>query len=329
MKSHDQAENGAPGMQVDDMRTVSALRGSTPVEDAAARLPDRQLRAAAKNPDHSEAGRAMAAEVMRARGLSDEPWSPVLRSFIKPRQLERGDAHFFGFAARLRRMLGLIAVAGLIALIALLWLRAGNAMAGVAALGAAGAALGWCGLSIFRRKVARVGVIRPARQTHGALRRFIRRELRCYGHVVTLAPGADAGAVRSAAGYRAAAARLRHRFTLNVRALLSDREALTLSADDPWRPYVLDLLVRSCDALIVDLSEGGSWAWADLQHHHAPERCVFVAAWAQLEAAEAALRAANVQAPCFAYAPDGEIQRRAQFRSALLAAMRAAHGMEA
>jgi hypothetical protein len=58
-------------------------------------------------------------------------------------------------------------------------------------------------------------------------------------------------------------------------------------------------------------------------------RAVIVADWSNLEAAEAALQDWIANAPCFAYAPDGEIQRRGLFRAAMLAAMRAAHGMSA
>ena len=160
-------------------------------------------------------------------------------------------------------------------------------------------------------------------------RRFVGRELRGYGHVITIAAGAAPGAVRSAGGYRAVAARLRHRSVFNLRMALSDGEGLALSADDAWRPLLLDLLARSSDAVLVDISDMPSWAWSALEGRGLMARAVFVADWSKLDAAEAALRDLGLSAPCFAYAPDGEIQRRGLFRAAMLKAMRAAHGMAA
>jgi hypothetical protein len=323
-------------MQFEDMRTVSALRSKAPAADAAARLSDRALRAAAQNPDHSPEGRAAAEAVLRARGLSIDPWGPTVRSFLKPRNLARGGALFFGAWARVRRLFGAAAILGFAGLTALLGALAladrdigGEPLRAGIAAATAGAALAWFALSVFRRKLARVTVIRPAHQRGAPLRRFIGRELRGYGHVVTMASGVGAGAVRSASGYRAAAARLRQRFLFNLRMLLSGGEGLALSADEAWRPHVLGLLARSSDALIVDLSDGASWAWDDLQRLDVVGRSVFIADWSRLEEAEATLRALGVDAPCFAYAPDGEVQRRGAFRAAVLRAMRAAHGMAA
>jgi hypothetical protein len=319
-------------MQVADMRTVSALRAGSPTPEAAARLSDRALRAAAQNPDHSEAGRATAAEVLSARGLSAEPWRAAVRSFLKPRDVARGDALFFGVGARLRSAFKIVALLGAVGFFALLAAQVLGAqgLGGeplLAALAAATACAGvaWLLLSVFQQRPARVTVIRSARGG-GALGRFISRELRCYGHVLTLTPGASAGAVRSAAAYRTVASRLGHRTLLNARALLSDREAMAVSADDAWRPFVLGLLARSSDALIVDVSDGASWAWADIAREGVVGRCVFVASWSRLEEAEANL---HEGARCFAYAPDGEVQRRGAFRVAMAAAMRSAHELPA
>jgi hypothetical protein len=52
---------------------------------------------------------------------------------------------------------------------------------------------------------------------------------------------------------------------------------------------------------------------------------VFVSLWGKTEEAQAALSRLGFANSCFHYAPDGEIQRRAEFRAAVLAAMRATH----
>lgn len=86
----------------------------------------------------------------------------------------------------------------------------------------------------------------------------------------------------------------------------------------------------SSDAIVVDLSDGGSWALAAcIQAEGAASRCVFVALWGRLEEAEAALRAAGLSQRVFPYAPDGEMQRRPLFRAAMLEAMRATHAASA
>jgi hypothetical protein len=171
----------------------------------------------------------------------------------------------------------------------------------------------WVLASLFRRHPARVCYVR-AKGGHGG-GRFI-RELRPYGHVIAYRTAGGAGAVSP----RALAPLLRNRFMLNLRALCSDQQTLTLDA----APALTRMLAQASDVVIVDLSDGAPPDWDAIQPEAA--RCVFVSAWGQHEQAEAALANLGANGQCFFYAPDGEIQRRAAFGGAVLEAMRAAHG---
>jgi hypothetical protein len=322
MKSDDQAGTGDAGpMQPEDMRTIGALRTGAPSAEVMARLSDRLLRAAAQNPDHSEAGRAAAAEVLKSRGVILTPWAVAAASFIDAKDLSRGEALFFGTGARFRAALGGLAVLAALALVAVSALAQSLPRTTVA--GCVWAAFGfsvlWLAASLLRRHPARLCFVR-ADASNGA-GRFV-RELAPYGHVIGFRAG-EPGSVRDAASYRKAVASLRNRLLLNLRTLLTDRETLSLSAAPAWVAMIAQLLTRSSDAVIVDVSRGAPLAWSEI----APQasRCVFVSAWGQQQQAEAALAALGVEGPCFFYAPDGEIQRRRQFRAAILAAMRAAH----
>jgi hypothetical protein len=314
-------------MQLEDMRTISVLRSAAPAPEAIARLPDRVLRAAVQNPDHSEAGRAAAAEVLRARGVTVAPWSIAAPGFIRSDDLRRGDAPFFGAGRAVRSVVGaatLVAAAALIAAVAAP--KIFEIIKPNAALIAAGAvvvlAALWFLTGLARLHPARLCCV--GQQSGFGGRRMLARELRVYGHVITLSAKDGAGAVRDAASYRACAARLHNLPLMNLRTMCADAQTLTVRAAPRWRAMVARLLAGSCDALVVDLSGGAPDDWDSILPQS--PRCVFVSAWAQHEQAEAVLAGAGIARPCFFYAPDGEMQRRGQFRAALLAAMRAARG---
>jgi hypothetical protein len=355
MKSSDQADSGGDWrVQLQDMRTISAMRAGSPHPDEVERLSDRALRAAALNPDHSEEARAAAAEALRARRLSPEPWRVRVPSFLSARDLERGDALFFGMGRATRRVSGALAILAATSVgVALLnrsyWMgvydrdeiAAGDVPAvfnllsvGDTALYLAGyvlllSATVWLLSSLARAKPARICVVRSEGvMTRPSLRRAITSELRPYGHVVSLASGVEGLVVRCAADYRARAHEMRNLVTQNFHNISTRRETLALSANEAWRPLVLNLLLDSSDAIVVDLSDGGSWALEAIQREGALARCVFVALWGKLEEADAALQAAGLSQRCFPYAPDGEMQRRPQFRAAMLAAMRATHAAD-
>jgi hypothetical protein len=97
---------------------------------------------------------------------------------------------------------------------------------------------------------------------------------------------------------------------------------------DAWWRMTAQLLMDSSDAIVMDLSqmsEGVGWELDLIRESRAARRVVFIALWGKLEEAEAALAARGIDAVVHHYAPDGEIQRRLQFRAAMLAAMRATH----
>ena len=335
MKSVNQA--GDWRMHLRDMRTQNALREEAPSEDAVRRLSDRALMAAAQNPDHSEAARAAAAADLRPNGGNPDPWHVTAPAFIRPADLARGDRLFLGWGRGARALAGWSAVCAAVAALAVLaaqqvapvlarWAPIGALLLAIAG----GLAMLWGMASLLRLKPARVALLRPvaSAMTNAPLRRMIAAELRPYGHVVSLAPGERGGAIRGATDYRARASALSNLPGMNFNALLG-AEAMSLSAAAGWRPLVLDLLVTSSDVIVVDLSDGGIWAQEALGNPDVLKRCVFVSIWGKLDEAEAALRAHGIDAPCFHYAPDGEMQRRAAFRAAILAAMRATHGVSA
>lgn len=235
--------------------------------------------------------------------------------FISAKDLARGDGLFFGAGRAVRRGLGALVVLAVLALLgagaaAALHIGVARELVPAAAVAALGFGVLWFFASLLRLHPARVCYVR-ARANHGA-RRFT-RELRPYGHVIVYRAGGRAGDARHVASS------LHNRLALNLRALCSDQQTLTLSA----APEVTQLLARSSDALIIDLSNGRPADWDMIQGEAA--RCVFVSAWGAHAQAETAFAGLGVPGQCFFYAPDGEIQRRGQFRTAMLVAMRAAH----
>jgi len=138
--------------------------------------------------------------------------------------------------------------------------------------------------------------------------------------------------VTSARDYRNLARRLRDRMGLNLQVAMVRKEAFLVRTSDAWWKMVVRLLMDSCDAIVVDLSQvtaGTAWELDVIVEEGAAGRCVFVALWGRLEDAEAALAARGIDAVVHHYAPDGELQRRRPFRAAMLQAMRITHGAPA
>ena len=320
---------GMGGVQLRDMRTVRALREAAPDPGAAERLSDRALYAAVENPDHSEAGRAAAAEALRARGLAPQRWRLAAPGFVRAQDLANGERAFFGWGRALRRALAAIAALSFVALMVSLFVPLPSVAQFALAI-SGGAALLWLALTALRLHPARVVVLRrPTRDS--ALRRMIGRELRAYGHVIALGEGDEhADPIANARQYRLFAQRLGDRIGLNLQAPLSRAETLACDPAPGWRDLAVQLLTGSGDAVIVDLSHIADEPppeLAAIAEEGIGARCVFVALWGKADAAEAAVRAAGFAHPCFYYAPDGEMQRRPRFRAALLDAMRATHGV--
>lgn len=429
MTSHDQADSGGDWrMQLSEMRTVAGLRADAPAREAAERLTDRALIAAAQNPDHSEAGRAAAAEAARARNVTVTPWRLRVPGFIKPADVAKGPRLFFGWGRALRHgagMLAMLALAGMFVAAGFsvtatdelrvithergvpgaealtengfTWSAEASAplreaFAGEPAferaylaerigLGLAGVfgafAVVWFGATWLRRKPARVLLLRKfnVRALSSPLTRMISRELRPFGHVATLSDkhirrdhwgwlhqlvlsvgnplalivliistpvrfvwrlfdrsAMGPATVLNARDYRNLAKRLRDRMGLNLQVALVAKEAFMVRTSDGWWRLVAQLLMDSADAIVVDLSQvsaGVEWELDVIQTQKLEARCVFVALWGKAEEAGEHLRARGIDAPLFHYAPDGEIQNRAAFRTAMLGAVRATHAASA
>lgn len=321
---------GMGGVHLRDMRTVRALREADPDPGAAERLSDRALYAEVENPDHSEAGRAAAAEALRARGLAPQRWRLAAPGFLRAADLAKGERLFFGWGRTLRRAAAAIAALSFVAFLVSLFAPLPG-VAPIALAAAGGSALLWLALTALRLRPARVVVLRRPSRDGAPLRRMIGRELRAYGHVIALSEGDEhADPIANARQYRLFAQRLDDRIGLNLQAPLSRAETLACDPAPGWRDLAEQLLTSSGDAIVVDLSHAGAEPPPELAAIAAEgigARCVFVALWGKADAAEAALRDAGFARACFYYAPDGEMQRRPLFRAALLDAMRATHGV--
>lgn len=142
--------------------------------------------------------------------------------------------------------------------------------------------------------------------------------------------GMGPAVVLNARDYRNLAWRLRDRIGLNTQVALTSKEAFLVRTSDAWWQMAVRLLMESSDALVVDISQvtaGTAWELDLIGAENAAAHCVFVSLWGRAEEARAELARRGIANPCFHYAPDGEMQHRAQFRAALLDAMRATHGL--
>jgi nucleoside 2-deoxyribosyltransferase len=136
--------------------------------------------------------------------------------------------------------------------------------------------------------------------------------------------------VLNARDYRNFARRLRDRIGLNIQVAMTSKEAFLVRTSDAWWKMVVQLLLDSSDAIVVDISqvtEGTAWELDVIAAQNAAPRCVFVSVWGKADEARAELARRGLANQCFHYAPDGEMQNRAVFRAAMLSAMRATHGL--
>lgn len=135
--------------------------------------------------------------------------------------------------------------------------------------------------------------------------------------------------VLNARDYRNLARRLRDRVGLNLQVATTSKEAFLVRTSDAWWKLIVRLMLDSCDAIVVDLSQvtdGTAWELDVIRDEDAAARCVFIALWGKGELAEAEMRRRGFEQVCHFYAPDGHMVKRAQFRDAMLGAMRATHG---
>ena len=341
MNGADQAAiEGDWRMHLRDMRTLRTLQNGAPAEDEIRRMPDRVLRAAVQNPDHSEAARAAAEAELRARSITAERWRLVVPGFLRARDLEKGESALRSTWARgWSKGLFVLFYLPIVAAVA------SQPFAREVAAAVFVVLLLYAALQLLlialRRHPVRVVLMRKLDQRHLStpLDAAIRDDLIDYGHVIEFSDrhlpatqlnqiSAGHGAVLNARDYRNLALRLGNRTALNMRAALSGKCALKVRCTQAWWKTTAHLLGDSSDVLLVDLSQiasGAPWELDLVQELSAERRCVFIALWGKLEEAEAALAARGIDAVVHHYAPDGEFQRRPQFRAAMLAAARATH----
>jgi len=339
MNGADQAAiEGDWRMHLRDMRTLRTLQNGAPAEDEIRRMPDRVLRAAVQNPDHSEAARAAAEAELRARSITSERWRLVVPGFLRARDLEGSEGRLRSKWTREGR-LGAIALPPF--LILLLVQPTAREF-----LGAAIAFIVMCAAVVFlgaalRRHPVRVMLIRKRDEHHlsAPLDKALRTGLADYGHILEFSDRqlpatplnqltSGHGDVLNARDYRNLALRLSNRVALNLSTALSGKRALSVRCTQAWWRTTGHLLGDSSDILLADLSQVGQgvpWELDLVEEMGAQRRCVFIALWGKLEEAEAALAARGIDAVVHHYAPDGEFQRRPQFRAAMLAAARATH----
>lgn len=191
------------------MRTIAGLRGQDVHSNALGSLDPDALRAAADNPDHSEAGRAAASAALAASGETPGRWRLVVPGFIATRDLQRGQKLFFGWGRAVRKWSGLSIYAilgGVLALAALspqqgplttetrFWfewfgvrLDSDVLFTTIGLLTLAAIAV-WFLASALRRKPARVLLLRKfnVRALSRPLEKAISNEFRPFGHVASL-----------------------------------------------------------------------------------------------------------------------------------------------
>lgn len=122
MELGDQASADAGGgtnwrKRLRHMRTIAALRGQDVDSSVLNGLDADATRAAADNPEHSDAGRAAAASALAARGEAPGRWRLAVPGFIRARDLARGQKLFFGWGRVVRKWSGLAFYLGFVALI--------------------------------------------------------------------------------------------------------------------------------------------------------------------------------------------------------------------
>lgn len=198
MKSVDQADTGDHWrMQLREMRTRSVLRAAEPPLDEVRRLSDRELSAAAQNPDHSVAGRAAAEAELRARNVSIDRWRIHTPGFIQAQDLAQGERLFFGWGRAVRVWSGALVYLALLGAVALAALDAAGApfvsapserQFGYLGLAVLAPLAVWIAATALRRKPARVTLLRKFNERDLAepLGRMIAKELRPFGHVAAL-----------------------------------------------------------------------------------------------------------------------------------------------
>lgn len=264
--------------------------------------------------------------------------------FITLSDLDRGNRLFFGVGRAVRRLLGIVAIVALVVFVALVLIQVqyhseGSGVRGDprvthwavrvdsdalnALLISFLAFVAWLGFVTFRRKTARIGVLRTSRvrSVSGITRKTMRAEMRAYGHLIGLTERNGQG-VRSGSGLATLAHRFQRRTPLNLRVPFARAEILSVAPSETWRPLTMNLLLDSADAIVVDLSDPEDSVWKLDAAHERAKRCVFIALWGRSDAAEAALQAAGITNPLHPYAPDGHMVDRAKFRAAMLGAMR-------
>ena len=185
-----------------NMRTLAGLKREDADASALDGLDADELRAAADNPDHSEAGRALAASRAPAGR-----WRLAVPGFINARDLARGQKLFFGWGRVLRKWSGLAFYLVLLAILVAAFVGTNtqvdpstlpisspseeidlDTVYGFVGLAALLPLLIWFIASALRRKPARVLLLRKfnVRALSEPLERAISNEFRPFGHIASL-----------------------------------------------------------------------------------------------------------------------------------------------
>lgn len=185
-----------------NMRTLAGLKREDADASALDGLDADELRAAADNPDHSEAGRALAASRAPAGR-----WRLAVPGFINARDLARGQKLFFGWGRVLRKWSGLAFYLVFLAILAAAFIGTSvevepsrvviangpddadlDTIYGFVGLAALLPLLIWFVASALRRKPARVLLLRKfnVRAYSEPLERAISNEFRPFGHIASL-----------------------------------------------------------------------------------------------------------------------------------------------
>lgn len=288
--------------------------------ERAARLDNEALVAAFHLPDHTSRAKAIVSAELSTRGLSqqtDPDWLPMPnRATLPPAVRMNIEPERYGRYMRNRKRLqqvvrwtsivGIVSVVGLLVLIPIAQFI--NLIAGI----------------LGRKRTARVLLLRPfgRAQMTSALKRVVRRHLGLLGHTYTLSdqnyrpnfileilnrvfgwimyvlgpllrPSLRVTSVKDERTFLMLSDFLLRKVSPSCLGLLCSDQAFNIRTTDAWWKRCIDLLMRSSDLIVMDISRvstGSAWEVVELAKRGLLAKCVFIAQAGQSEDGLASIR---------------------------------------
>jgi hypothetical protein len=331
---------------------VGYFRANT-VSATARKLGDEALLGAYHLPDTREKAKPIIRQELLARGYDDKriadwrrPISEITAPPAAPGLIE--PVHYFRMMRVRRRMFAayrfvaiVCCILGFTLIVPILGMLVLLPVAVLAAV-------------LGRNRVVRILLLRPfgAKEMTRPLKRVVLRDLGAIGVVFTLAdrnykpslfltvwslisviprfliaPVArqtiSFGRVSNEVNFTEIVAGLTSRLRLGFGSFLNGGQAYTIHCSDPWWRQVIDLLMHSCEIIVMDVSrvsQGSSWEIHRLEDDVLIRKCLFIVQEAHLQEGQqsmARLFAAGAQPELFLYDEHGIFKEPAKFHSVL------------